>query len=81
MTTMMATPGVEVRTGKLLIDGKWQEARSGKYFDTLNPATGEVLAQVAEADREDIDLAVGAARRAFEEGPWPDLAGAGWKVA
>jgi aldehyde dehydrogenase (NAD+) len=73
MTTVMATPSVEVRTGKLLINGKWQEARSGKYFDTLNPATGEVLAQVAEGDREDIDLAVRAARKAFEEGPWPAM--------
>jgi aldehyde dehydrogenase (NAD+) len=73
MTTAIATPGVELRTGKLLINGKWQEARSGKYFDTLNPATGEVLAQVAEGDREDIDLAVRAARKAFEEGPWPAM--------
>jgi aldehyde dehydrogenase (NAD+) len=73
MTTAIATPGAELRTGKLLINGKWQEARSGKYFDTLNPATGEVLAQVAEGDREDIDLAVRAARKAFEEGPWPAM--------
>ncbi|MBI4391172.1 MAG: aldehyde dehydrogenase family protein, partial [candidate division NC10 bacterium] len=54
---------------KMLIDGKWVEAASGKTFETVNPATGEVLASVAEADREDIDRAVKAARRAFE-GPW-----------
>lgn len=54
---------------KMLIDGKWVEAASGKSFETVNPATGEVLASVAEADREDIDRAVKAARRAFE-GPW-----------
>src|SRR5262245_3262863 len=54
---------------RMLIDGKWVEAVSGKTFPSLNPATGEVLAQVAEGDRADIDRAVQAARRAFE-GPW-----------
>jgi aldehyde dehydrogenase (NAD+) len=54
----------------LLIDGKWQDSVSGKTFPTLNPATGEVICQVAEGDRADVDLAVKAARRAFEEGPW-----------
>src|SRR5665213_1283716 len=54
---------------KLLIDGKWQDAVSGKVFETRNPATGELLATVAEGDAADIDLAVAAARRAFE-GPW-----------
>lgn len=55
---------------KMLIDGKWVEAASGKTFETLNPATGEVLARVAEGDAEDIDRAVRAARRAFDSGPW-----------
>ena len=55
---------------KMLIDGKWIEAASGKTFPTYNPATGDILAQVAEGDREDIDRAVKAARRAFESGPW-----------
>jgi len=54
---------------QLLIDGKWQDAVSGKTFETRNPATGELLATVAEGDAADIDLAVAAARRAFE-GPW-----------
>src|SRR3984957_14325214 len=54
---------------KMLIDGKWVDAASGKKFETLNPATGEVLATVAEGDAEDINRAVAAARRAFE-GPW-----------
>ena len=57
------------RTGKILIDGKWSDAASGKTFDTYNPATGEVLARVAEGGREDIDRAVKAARKAFD-GPW-----------
>jgi len=60
------------RPRKLLIGGQWVEARSGKTFETYNPATGEVLAHVAEGDRADIDLAVAAARKAFETGLWPD---------
>ena len=55
---------------KMLINGKWVNAASGKTFPTYNPATGEVLAQVAEGDREDIEQAVRAARKAFEHGPW-----------
>ncbi len=55
---------------KLLIDGEWVEAASGKTFESYNPASGEVLARVAEGDAEDIDLAVRAARRAFDSGPW-----------
>ena len=55
---------------KMLIGGKWMEAASGKTFSTPNPATGGVLAHVAEGDREDIDRAVKAARKAFESGPW-----------
>ena len=54
---------------KMLIDGKWVDAATGKRFDTHNPATGELLATVAEGDAEDINRAVAAARRAFE-GPW-----------
>ncbi len=55
---------------KMLIDGQWVEAVSGKTFPVYDPATGEVMAHVAEGDKEDIDLAVRAARRAFESGPW-----------
>ncbi len=58
------------RPRKMLIGGKWVNAASEKTFPTFNPATGEVLAQVAEGDKEDIDRAVKAARRAFESGPW-----------
>lgn len=53
----------------LLIDGKHVPALSGRTFQTINPSTGKVLAEVAEAGEADIDLAVAAARRAFE-GPW-----------
>ena len=54
---------------KLLIDGNWQAAASGRLFETRNPATGELLANIADGAAEDIDRAVVAARRAFE-GPW-----------
>lgn len=56
------------------IDGHFVPARSGESFETLNPATGEVLTRVAACDDEDIDLAVQAARRAFEAGVWSGLA-------
>jgi phenylacetaldehyde dehydrogenase len=55
---------------QMLINGKWVNSASGKTFPTYNPATGEVLAQVAEGDKEDINRAVAAARAAFENGPW-----------
>src|ERR1039457_6678030 len=55
---------------QLFIDGQWADAASGRTFETPNPATGEPLARVAEGEAEDIDRAVRAARRAFEEGPW-----------
>ena len=58
---------------KMFINGQWVEAASGKTFPTYNPATGEVLARVAEGDREDIDRAVKAARAAFETGPWSKM--------
>jgi aldehyde dehydrogenase (NAD+) len=53
----------------LFINGKHVPARSGKTFQTINPATGKVLAEVAQAGAEDVGIAVKAARRAFE-GPW-----------
>jgi len=54
---------------RLLIDGNWVESASGKTFPSINPSTGEEIAQIAEGDSRDIDTAVAAARRAFE-GPW-----------
>jgi phenylacetaldehyde dehydrogenase len=65
--------GFVSRKHKMLINGKWVESASGKRFPTYNPATGEVLSQIAEGDREDIDRAVRAARNAFENGPWSQL--------
>src|ERR1700681_1630989 len=64
VASFLATPR------KMLIGGRWVDAASGKTFATLDPSTGEVLAQVAEGDKQDIDRAVRAARAAFDTGPW-----------
>ncbi|MFM7074230.1 MAG: aldehyde dehydrogenase family protein [Planctomycetota bacterium] len=72
----VAAPQVPIRQTQLLIDGKWVEAASGKRFPTFNPSTGERIADVAEADRVDVDRAVVAARRAFEAGPWSRMSAA-----
>ena len=58
---------------KLFIGGQWQDAVSGKSFESKNPASGEVIAEVAEGGAADIDKAVRAARKAFEEGPWGSM--------
>ena len=55
---------------KLLINGKWVDAANGRTFATYNPATEELIAHVAEGDKADIDLAVDAARKAFEAKSW-----------
>jgi phenylacetaldehyde dehydrogenase len=74
------------KTRQMLINGKWVDAVSGKTFPTYNPATGEVLANVAEGDKEDINRAVEAARAAFDSGPWSKITAAErgnliWKIA
>jgi len=72
MATAIAPLEPRVKPGptKLLINNKWVESASGKTFPTVNPSTGEVICQVAEADAADVDRAVTAARNAFEHGPW-----------
>ncbi|MBT3879990.1 MAG: aldehyde dehydrogenase family protein [Candidatus Scalindua sp.] len=70
---MISKEAVVIKPGKLFIDGKWVNSVSGKTFDTLNPAREEVITSIAEGDRADIDLAVAAARKAFEEGPWKKM--------
>jgi acyl-CoA reductase-like NAD-dependent aldehyde dehydrogenase len=57
----------------LLIGGKWVPAKSGKTFETINPANEEVLALVAEGDKADVDEAVKVGRMAYEEGKWPSI--------
>ncbi|XP_078532441.1 aldehyde dehydrogenase X, mitochondrial [Lissotriton helveticus] len=61
----------DVHYNKLFINNEWRDAVSGKTFPTINPATGEIIAHVAEGDKADVDLAVNAAREAFRLGsPW-----------
>ena len=69
MSSAQAAENSNPQQYQLFIDGQWVDAESGKTFTTPNPATGEPLAEVAEADKADIDKAVTAARRAFE-GKW-----------
>src|SRR5579863_7982902 len=74
------------KTQKILINGKWVDAASGKTFATYNPATGDVLSLIAEGDKEDINRAVKAARAAFDSGPWSKITPSErgrliWKIA
>jgi aldehyde dehydrogenase (NAD+) len=62
-------PFLEGAAKRMLIDGQWVPARSGELLDSINPSTGEIIGQIAVGGAEDVDLAVAAARRAFE-GPW-----------
>lgn len=71
----MADETQRIPEGRLFIGGEWQDAASGRTFETINPATGEVLTRVAEADEADVDRAVRAAREAFDSGPWPRMDG------
>ncbi|HZS44320.1 MAG TPA: aldehyde dehydrogenase family protein, partial [Blastocatellia bacterium] len=59
-----------VQPGKLFINNEWRDAANGATFDTTNPATGEVITQLAKAGKEDVDAAVMAAREAFEGKEW-----------
>jgi len=70
------TKAPKVKDQPLFIGGKWQDSVSGKTFPTINPATGDTICQVAEGDKADVDLAVKAARKAFEEGPWSKMSAA-----
>ena len=71
--TTAIEPNVKISATKLLINGQWVSSTSGKTFPTINPSTGEVITQVAEADAPDVDKAVSAARAAFEKGAWKKM--------
>ncbi len=78
MTTVMTetkprAKAPKIRQTRMLIDGEWVDSLSGTTFTTINPATEEPIAEVAEGKAEDIDRAVKAARKAFDEGPWPRM--------
>jgi len=74
MTPPPPSRPIELPEGRLLIDGEWRPATSGATFTTTNPATEAVSGTLAKASVEDVDLAAKAARRAFDEGPWPRMA-------
>ena len=67
----------DVQTYQMLIDGAWVGAADGKTFDSINPTTAEVWSQVPEATEDDVDKAVRAADRAFNEGPWAAMSPTG----
>ncbi|MFL6300729.1 MAG: betaine-aldehyde dehydrogenase [Terriglobales bacterium] len=83
---MTTATKVQIKPGKLLINGEWVEGK--KHFDTINPATGEVLTQIADAGSAEIDQAVAAARKAFDDpkGAWRKMSASErgrliWKLA
>ncbi|GMY24894.1 aldehyde dehydrogenase family 2 member B4, mitochondrial-like [Fagus crenata] len=69
----LITPPVQISLTQHLINGQFVDAASGKTFPTYDPRTAEIIAHVAEGDAEDINRAVAAARKAFDEGPWPKM--------
>ncbi|KAI6679461.1 hypothetical protein NL676_033342 [Syzygium grande] len=76
----LAKPGrahfPEIKFTKLFINGRFvNSVKGGRTFETIDPRTEEVIARVAEGDEEDVDLAVKAAREAFDHGPWPRMSG------
>lgn len=71
---------------RMFVDGQWVDALSGRRFDTVDPATEQVITTVPHSGPEDVDRAVAAARRAFEDGPWPAMTPAErqrmlWRIA
>ena len=93
MATLSLDPRLSSRTAdfvsgdhRMLIDGRFVAAASGKKFPVYNPANGEVVTHVPEAEAADVDRAVMAARRAFDDGPWPRMSPSErgrllWKIA
>ncbi len=62
-----------MKAGEIFVAGKWQAPLSGETYTPINPANEEPLAAVGKGDERDIDAAVAAARKAFDEGPWPKM--------
>ena len=62
-----------MKAGEMFVAGKWQAPISGETYQPINPANEEPLAAVGKGDERDIDAAVAAARKAFDEGPWPKM--------
>ena len=68
--TTETKPATEAKTYQMLVDGEWVGAKSGKTFERLNPASGQLIGTYPLADTVDVDLAIEAARRAFDSGTW-----------
>ena len=62
-----------MKAEKMFINGNWVDSVSGDHILTVNPATGEALAEVPRGKKEDVDLAVAAAKQAFESPVWSDI--------
>src|SRR3546814_10336334 len=77
MASVLDRPGSQEKFlthgGKMFINNKWVDAKSGATLDVFDPSTGDVIAKVAAADKEDVDEAVKAARAAFDGGKWSQL--------
>jgi len=76
MATIAKELPVAIGPTKILINNRWVSSLSGRTFPTINPATGEEICQIAEADAADVDEAVKSARNAFENGPWAKMSAA-----
>lgn len=77
VTASVPKQKAKVGPTQLLINNEWVNSVSGKRFETINPSTGEVICDVAEADAADVDLAVAAARKAFNSGDWRQMSATG----
>lgn len=73
VTNSVLDQKVKIGSTQLLINNDWVESCSGSRFETINPATGEAICNVAEADTADVDKAVQAARAAFTSGEWSKM--------
>ncbi|MGP4019610.1 aldehyde dehydrogenase family protein [Saccharopolyspora sp. 5N708] len=73
LTVRQHCDAVALKDGLLLVDGQWQQARAGRTWTHHHPATGEAVGDFAVAAAEDVDDAVRAARRAFDDSPWPTI--------
>src|SRR5262245_53345275 len=85
---MLTATKSKIAPGKLLIGGQWVEASDSKTFETINPATGEVLTQIASGTKADVDRAVTSARNAFDDpnGAWQKMSASDrgkllWRIA
>lgn len=75
MSDVLIPSATAIAQSGLFIGGRWTGAAHGAVYPTVNPADGAVTAEVADGSAADIDAAVRAARRAFDEGPWPRMSG------